>query len=164
MRTSSSSCIEQVSGILDGYASRGVFRGFANGPVRNGTARFKLLWHRNRFFDFILDVPKRALRIAVVLPAVPADSSMYAEFKQFVESRHAEDLPAHRRIDVKKARVRCVNRGGNASLTLTVVDGDYAYGTRKLIQLVHEVYMIFLIDGPYLEYMVAAFELDPDRI
>ncbi len=164
LRTNFTSEIEQVAGILQGYANRGVFRGFSQGPVRKGTARFKLLWHRDRFFDLSLDVPRRVLRFAVVLPDVPAGSSMYAEFKAFIASRHHEDLPAHRRVDANKARVRCANRGGNVTLTLAVVDGDYEYGTRKLIQVVHEVYMAFLIDGPYLEYMVEAFQLDPDRI
>ena len=63
-----------------------------------------------------------------------------------------------------KARVRSSNRGGDVSLTLTVEDRDYEYGARKFIHLVHEVYMVFLSDGRYYEYMVDKFDLDPDRI
>lgn len=156
--------IDQVTALLENYAGRGVFRGFAKGPVTNGTARFKLLWHRDRYFDLILDVPKAELRFAVVLPDVPPDSSMYAEFKQFIASRRADDLPPHRRIDPAKARARCANRKGSVSLTLQILNGDFDYATRKLIHLVHEVYLAFLIDGPYLDYMVEAFHLDPDRL
>ena len=35
--------------------------------------------------------------------------------------------------------------------------------TRKIIQIVHEIFMVFLVDGPYYEYMVEQLGLDPDR-
>ena len=155
---------ELVGGILESYAARAVFRGFSHGPARGGRAIFRMLWHRDRLFELILDVPKKTLRFPLVLPEVPANSPMYREFREFVESRFSDSLPEHRRIDAKKARVRCGNRGGNVSLTLTAVDGDFDYGTRKLIHLVHEVYMDFLLDGRYYEYMIEKFDLDPDRM
>jgi hypothetical protein len=99
----------------------------------------------------------------VVLPEVPAGSSMYREFKEFVKSRQSESLPDHRRIHPKKATVRPSNRSGNVALTLTVKNGDYEYATRKLIHLVHEVYLVFLQEGHY-DYMIEAFNLDPDHM
>jgi hypothetical protein len=99
----------------------------------------------------------------VVLPEVPARSAMYRELKEFVESRQAANLPAHRRIDRKKARVIPANRGGNVGLTLTLKGADYEYATRKLIHLVHEIYLVFLYDGAYYDYMVEVFNLDPDH-
>ena len=89
---------------------------------------------------------------------------MYRQLKEFVASRQSENLPEHRRIIKQKARVRCTNRGGNVSLALVVEDGDYEYGARKLIHLVHEIFLGFLIDGPYSEYMVEAFDLNADGI
>ncbi len=149
--------------LLEDYAARGVFRGYSRAEDRRGKAVFRILWHRNRLFEFIVDPAKATLHFPVVLPDVPADSSMYREFREFVESQHSETLPEHRRIDPTKARVRCGNRGGDVSLTLQVVGNDYQYGVRKLIHLVHEIYMAFLMDGPYFEYMVEAFDLDPDH-
>lgn len=89
---------------------------------------------------------------------------MYREFKEFVASRHSETLPEHRRVDPAKARVKCGNRGSNISLTLTVEDGDFEYGVRKLIHVVHETYLDFLPDGRYYDYMLEIFNLDPDRM
>lgn len=155
---------ELVGGILETYAARAVFRGFSHGPVRGGRAIFRMLWHRDRLFELLLDVPRKTLRFPVVLPEVPANSPMYREFREFVESRFSDNLPEHRRIDAKKASIRCGNRGGSVSLTLTALDGDFDYGVRKLIHLVHEVYMDFLLDGRYYEYMVEKFDLDPDRM
>jgi len=52
---------------------------------------------------------------------------------------------------------------GTVSITLSVKDGDFDYGTRKIIQIVHEIFLIFLEDGPYFEYMMEHLGLDPDR-
>jgi hypothetical protein len=152
-----------VAGILENYANRGTFKGFSRGPVRAGTAKFKILWHRDRFFDLILDTKKKTLRFPVVLPEVPAASPMYREFKQFVASRHSASLPAHRRIDPKKAVVKPSNRSGNVALTSAVKNSDYEYATRKLIHLVHEIYLVFLQEAHY-DYMIKAFNLDPDHL
>ena len=154
--------LPHVGDILESYANRGVFRGFSRGPADSGRATFKLLWHRDRFFELILDLRRKTLRFPLVLPDVPP--GMYLEFKAFLESRHSAELPEHRRIDPGKARVASANRGGKVSVTMQVLDGDYAYATRKFIHLVHEIFMVFLIDGPYYEYMVEAFDLDPDRM
>lgn len=156
--------MEIVAAVLEDYAKRGIFRGFSRGPTRAGKAVFKMLWHRDRNFELILDPARNTLRFPVVLPQVPAASAMYAEFQQFVDSRFAADLPDHRRIDKSKVAIRCANRKGDVSLTLTVLDGDYQYSTRKLVNLVHEVFLVFLFDGRYYDYLVETFDLDPDRL
>lgn len=150
-----------MAGVLQGYADRAVFRGFSRGPVRAGRIVFKITWHRDRLFELILDTRKRTLAFPLVLPKVPPRSAMYREFRRFLESRSSKKVPAHRRIDPKKAAVRCVNRRGKVSLTLLVLTGDYEYGARKIIHLVHEIFLEFL--GEYFEYQVEAFDLDPDR-
>ncbi len=86
---------------------------------------------------------------------------MYAKFKEFLDSRHSEEIPEHRRIDPRKARARCLNKAGDVSLTLSVEDGDYEYGARKIIHLVDEIFKNFL--GDYYEYQVEHLGLDPDR-
>lgn len=156
--------VETVAGLLEEYARRGVFRGFSRGRDQGGKATFRMMWHRDRFYDFILDVQKQTMRFPLVLPNVPNNSSMHKEFKEFLKSRHSEDLPEHRRIDRQRAEVRPYNRGGNLSLSLKVKDGDYEYGARKFIHLIHEIFMVFLYDGRYYEYMIENFDLDPDTM
>jgi hypothetical protein len=113
-------------------------------------------------FDLVLDPKRGTLRFACVLPNVPPDSAMYREFREFVRSRHGEELPGHRRIDKTRAEVRPYNRTGDIALTLRVKDGDYDYGAEKLVHLVHEIYLDFLCDGRYRDYMIANLGLDPD--
>jgi hypothetical protein len=155
---------DAVGKTLEEYAERGVFRGFSRVGVKNGKEHFKMMWHRDTMFELVVDAEKQTLRMPVVLPSVPDDSDMYTHFKTFVKARQAETLPDHRRIDSARAEIRPFKRGGNVSLTLKVLDGDFEYGTRKLINLVHEVYLDFLYDGLNYDYLVETFDLDPDSL
>jgi len=122
-----------------------------------------MVWHRDRVFDFIFDANRGTMRFPLVLPDVPADSKMYSDLKAFIKLRQSGELPDHRRIDARKVQVGSYVRSGNVSLILTVRNGDYRYGARKLINLVHEIFLVFLADG-YYDYMIEAFDLDPDRM
>ena len=125
---------------------------------------FKTMWQSDRSFEFEVDLRKDTMSFPAVLPDVPAHSSMYWEFREFVESRQSAGVPDHRRIDPAKVQVRCGNRDGNVSLTVAVKDGDYEYAVRKLVGLVNEVYMVFLYGGGYDDYMTDTFGWDPDRM
>ena len=124
---------------------------------------FWLLWHSNRIFELVLDAEKDTLRIRTLLPRVPVRSPMYRELKAFVNSFFSDERPDHRRIDAKRARLRPTNRRGTVSLTLTFRNGEYDYGTRRLVHLVQEIFLSFLADGPYIDYRVENLGLDPDR-
>ena len=146
---------------MEDYARRGVFRGFSKQPSPEGIAAFRMIWHRDRSFDLIVDTQKQTISIPEVLPRVPED--IYTDFKTFVKSRHDAGLPDHRRIDKSKAYVRSTNRRGKVSLRLVVKVGDYEYGLQRLIHLVHETYLMFLANGMYRDYMSeqlgASFEM-----
>lgn len=164
MAGANESQIQLVAETLENYAQRGVFRGFSRGPVRQGKASFKMLWHRDQTFELIFDAPKNTLRFPLVLPNVPAHSAMYQELKQFIAAQHADELPEHRRIDRTHTQIQPSNRGGKVALTAQFVAGQDEYATRKLIHLVHEIFLNFLYDGKYFDYLVETFELDPDKM
>lgn len=155
--------IALVTGILEGYAEKAVFRGFSAHPSSDGKASYRMVWHHDRPFELSLNVPGKSLRFPAVLPGVPARSDMYRELRAFLKSRQTDEVPQHRRVDPAKARLTVSNQRGVVSLALAVRDGDFDYATRKLIQMVHEIFMVFLVDGPYFEYMVERLGLDPDR-
>jgi hypothetical protein len=155
--------IALVTAILEGYAEKAVFRGFSAHPRGNGKAAYRMVWHHDRPFELLLDVPGKTLRFSVVLPGVPARSPMYRELRSFLKVRQSDEMPEHRRVNPAKARLTASNQRGIVSLKLAVKDGDFDYATRKMIHIVHEIFMIFLVDGPYFEYMVEQLGLDPDR-
>ena len=74
-----------------------------------------------------------------------------------------KNYPAHRRVDPAKARLRCSNRSGNIAVSITAANGDYEYAARKLIHTVHEIFMVFLVDGPYYDYLVDELGLEQDK-
>lgn len=154
---------EVVDRALQEYARKGVFRGYSPGETRGTRTCFKVAWHRDQLFECILDTRRNTIRFPVVLPEAPAKSELYGALKDYVKARHSNELPEHRRIDSERAGVRIFNRGGNVSLTMTVKDGDYEYAVRKLIHLVHEIYLDFLSDGRFYDYMVEVLGVDPDH-
>ena len=88
---------------------------------------------------------------------------MYGALRDFLNERQSEAVPEHRRVNPAKARLACSNVRGNVAITITVKDGDFDYGARKIVHIVHEIFLVFLVDGPYYEYMIEQLGLDPDR-
>jgi hypothetical protein len=154
--------VDIVTAVLEGYAEKALFRGFSAHPGR-GKATYRMVWHYDRPFELLLDVPKKTLRFPALLPGVPVRSTMYAALQAFVKERQSPELPDHRRIDSAAARLALANQKGSVSLVLTVKNADFEYAARKIIQVVHEIFLIFLVDGPYYDYMVEHLGLDPDR-
>ena len=115
-------------------------------------------------FELKVNLRSKTLRMPVVLPELPARSSMYRELKAFVASFQSKERVKHRRIDPAKAEVRCSNAAANAGLSVKALDGDIEYAIRKLIALVQEIYLVFLYDGRYYDYLLEVFDLDPDHM
>jgi hypothetical protein len=156
--------IDIVAAVLAGYAERRVFHGFSPGPTSGGKARFQIAWHRGRVFELTFDARSGTLRLPELLTGIRADSTMYEDLKAFIRSRQSDDLPDHRRLDARRIQTRTYNRGGNILLVLKVKDGDCEYAVRKLVHLINEIYLTFLADGKYFDYLVETFNLDPDRM
>jgi hypothetical protein len=163
LRTNLSSTKQDaVTKTLESYANRGVFRAFSRVSASKESVSYRMQWHKEKFYDLVFDVSRNSLRFLVVLPKTPR--SMYDDFKKFVAGRQSEEVVAHRRIDPKKVRLSCSHKNGNISLLLISKDGDMEYATKKLINLMHEVFMVFLRDGLYYEYVIETFEIDRDQL
>ena len=152
-----------VGDTLEDYAQRGIFQAFSRHQQGRQRGEFQVLWHRNQLFQWNWDGGKRSLRIACVLPGVPAKSSMYRQFKAWLKQRQDPALPAHRQCDPDKLTLKTYNRGGDVALTMQLLDADTEYGVRKLVALVNEIYLDFLSSGLYFDWLVETFDLDPDK-
>jgi hypothetical protein len=152
----------QVADILRAYAQRGMFRGYAEKPPRGSKHTFSLLWHYNRQYPFVLDLAADVVSFPELLPDITARSPMAAELKEFLRPFSTGEVPAHRRIDPDLGRLALKSQKGALTLAMTVIGGEYEYCTRKLVHLAHEIFMVFLWDGPYYDYRVASLGLDPD--
>jgi hypothetical protein len=155
------SALSNACSLMEDYARRGVFRGFTTQRLRGGVTVFRFVWHRDRIFEIEIDPRNGTIAIPAALPGVPADSALYRDFKAFLKSHHDRSLPDHRRIDPAKTRLRCANRRGSVCITAAVKDGDLQYALQRLIHLIHETYVLFLVNG-YQDYMVEQLGADPD--
>jgi hypothetical protein len=138
---------------LQTYAERGVFRGFSEGKP----GQFTFVWFYQHPMELMVDTKAHVLRFRQLLPGVAARSALAKELKDFLQARHDEALPDHRRIDRKRAEVTLTNRGGGVSLALTVKRNDYAYGVNRLVNLVHELFMHLRAEYP--EYLMENFDV-----
>ena len=154
----------RVGDILRGYANRGMFRGFAAKPPQGRRWTFNILWHYNRQYPFVLDLAARRVSFPGLLPGIPARSPMAGELKDFLNAFSTEAAPEHRRIDGNLGTLALGSRQGAFTVALEVNGSHYEYCTRKLVHLAHEIFMVFLWDGPYYEYRVQNLGLDPDGV
>jgi hypothetical protein len=155
---------EIVEQVLRGYVDRGVFRSLGAAVTRGGQTAFTLVWHHGRSFRVVVDPTARTVSFPAVLPAIPARSPMLGELRHFTGQFTSSVLPPHRRVDPEKGRLRLTPRPTGVSLSLTVLGGEWEYCTRRLVHIAHEIYMVFLPDGPYQEYRVQKLGLDPDAV
>ena len=146
----------QVERLLRRYADRGVFRSFHVSKTRGGKLSCKFEWLTERPLTAVYDPKTDALEFRNLLPGVAAASPMYAELKAFARERADPRLPDHRRIDPKRAAVKCSNRKGAVSIVISFKKGDREYGVARAVKLVNEIFLSFL-RGPYFDYMVANF-------
>jgi len=139
------------------YANRGVFRGLDEVNTRHGKQSFKFVWLGDRPLEVDIDTQKALLTFKHVLPNVPSNSVLYSDLKRFLKSRSDCDVPKHRRIDGKRAEVACVNRAGNVSIALKVRNNQYAYGLKRLVNLVHEIFV--QLNDSHPDYMCENFDM-----
>ncbi len=147
----------RVEALLRERARRGVFRSFAASQGRGGRRVFTFVWLKERPLRLRFDPARGVLEFRHLLPEVPARSALYRDLRAFLKQRQSPRLPAHRRVDPKRATVRCRNRSGSVSVSLETLDGDLDYLTTKALKLVNEIFLGFL-KGPYYEYMAAHFD------
>jgi hypothetical protein len=152
------SAASQVGAVLQAYAERGVFKDYRATRGRNEVSHFDFEWLYGQPFSLSCDARHQRLTLSDLLPGVKADSMMYRELKEFLKGRAEADVPEHRRIDPERATVTPRLRDGVLSLELTLAGEDYEYGTRKLVNLAHEMFLF--LSEYWADYMWENFELN----
>ena len=151
-----------VQEALVGYAQRGMFQAFGEQAGRNGHHAFSFRWHLDTTLHLDYDPARLTLTVRDLLPHVGTRSAMDRELRRFVRERMSPDRREHRRIDPQKATVTVRNRKGMVSLVVAFQDAHVEYGVRKVVNLVHELFVDFLRYPLYFPYLVEHFNLDPD--
>ena len=140
---------------LQAYADRRVFAGFSEGRPVAGRHRFRFSWLGTEPLTLDYTPASGTFVFRALLPDVPARSALYSDIEAFVAGRASTRLPDHRRIDRRRARVRCVARRGAVSLELVATRNFHDYGVNRVVNLVHEVFLYLQEYRP--EYLWAHF-------
>lgn len=137
---------------LQEYADRGVFGGLAVSPPRNGKVEFLFTWRFYRRYTLIVDLKAGSLKVKDFLPNIPGRSALYADLKRFIEARASRDLPPYQRIDTRRVEPALSVRSGNVSVTFKVKNNQYAYATKRIVNLIHQIHNYLSVY--HLEYLV----------
>ena len=151
---------DAVKAELQSYADRGIFRNFTvSQSVRGEALDFRFNWLTESPFQLRLKPRKHELELKDVLPSVPFRSEMDRDFRQFLRARSDEGVIAHRRLDSSRFSFSCRNRNENLSVLIGFNSEDANAVTRTAVNLLHEIFNNFLVEGPYQNYMVEVFHV-----
>lgn len=157
--------LEVVGEVLREYAGRGVFSDCRMVRRRGGNgADYHFGWLYGQPFTLACEPKHGRLSLPDLLPNVARDSLLFKEVKAFLKGRADADLPDHRRVDPARASAAAKLREGMVSLELTLTNAapdareDYAYATRKLVNLAHELFLF--MNEYWADYMWENFQLN----
>ena len=154
--------IEAVTEQLRSYATRGVFREFSATPHGTQRMAYRFVWLTPRPVYAQFDARTNVLKLTELLPGIEPRSAMDKALREFLSGRFSSKLPSHRRLSKALIReLKCVNRGGTVTVSLTCNRKQASAATRQAVNLVSEIFQSFLA-GPYHEYMVVNFDLRED--
>lgn len=144
---------------LQSYADRGVFRNFIVSNSGGSTVDFYFNWLAEVPFHLRLNTNKAELELKDVLPSIPFRSEMDTALRNFITARCDESLPDHRRLDASRFNFTCRNRQQNLSIKIGFDPIDAGDAAKTAINLLHEIFNNFLLEGPYQNYMVEVFNI-----
>lgn len=145
-----STCVETV---IKQYADRGYFRQLTE--QRNGRA-YEFFWINDTPMRLTWSPQSATLQFQDLLPNVPPRSELSREVRKFLAARFETKVPEHRRLDPERVTLVCANRKSSYSVGLKLADAGDEYGPRKLVNLVHEMFVYLNMAWP--EYMYESFD------
>ncbi|OFW24735.1 MAG: hypothetical protein A3H97_20150 [Acidobacteria bacterium RIFCSPLOWO2_02_FULL_65_29] len=145
---------EIVTATLQGYADRGVFRGFSVAPGPRGRQAYRFTWLTRRPTALSFDPRTGVLGFNGLFPA-RSRPGMAADLRALVAGVASRERPAHKRLDARRATVSSSLRRGDWSLTMKVKGSNHAYATRAALNLVNELFLV--LHERYPDYLIEEF-------
>lgn len=144
---------------LQGYADRGVFRGFSVTDAPRGDRRFEFLWLTRRPMVLRLSPARQLLVFERLFPAADRVPGVVEALRAAVRSASSVARPPHRRIDARRAKMTCRFHHGDGSLRLSFVGSARGAGdgaaVRASLGFVNELFL--LLHECYPEYLIGQF-------
>jgi len=152
--------LNSVSRTLDGYAGRGVFRGYTAEPGPRGTRRFRFLWLTRRPMTIQLDPARGRLVFQDLFPAAARQYGVVEAVRAVVASASSAERPAHRRLHPRRAKMTCRFVRGHGSLELALAGSNAEPAVRAALGLVNELFLV--LHECFPDYLIAEFGASPE--
>lgn len=128
-----------VHSSLQAYADRGVFRGLRATPASRGRVAYEFLWLTRTPTRAVFDQARGVLAFPLLFPGI--DKAAAADLAVLVKSRTRRDLPDHKRLDARKARLTSTIRKGDFSLAMEIRGRNHDYAVKKALNLINEMFV-----------------------
>ncbi len=128
-----------------------MFRGFRAIPGSRGRIEYQFLWLTRRPTHAVFDPRAKTLSFPALFPGLSAP----AELKRIVNGRTSRSLPAHKRIDARRARLSCRMRAGDFSLRVEIRGWQVTYGVSHVLNVINELHLALHESQP--EYLIERF-------
>jgi hypothetical protein len=101
------------------------------------------------------DKRRGVLSFPVLFPRAAETPGLVAELKSMVESRSTRAVPAHKRVDARRARIALAVRHGALSLSVRIRGMNHEYAARHALNVINEMFVA--LHQSYPEYLVEHF-------
>lgn len=149
---------DPVTSALQSYADRGVFRGFRATPATRQRIEHQFLWLTRRPMTAMLDSRRKTLTFPSLLPGI--DRGIATELATIVKARTGRDVPPHKRVDSRRARLSSARRNGDLSLAIEIRGQNHAYAVRHALNVINEMFLVLHERHP--EYLVEHFGISSE--
>lgn len=161
MKTKPSAGIDAVREVLEGYATRGVFRSYSELPAKGAKATFRFHWLWNAPFTLAFDTERNAIAFEKLLDSVPPGSPVDLSVRRFLAEAASLERPEHRRVDRGRIAITVSNRSGALTLRFRIKNEEIEPAVRKAVNVVNELLASHLsMEHP--EYLAKTFRLPED--
>ena len=134
-----------------------MFRGFRASPAVRGRIAYEFFWLTRKPMRAVFD-RRGILSFPALLPRAP--KHIVAHMKAMVAERSTTGIPAHKRIDARRAKLNASARKGDLTLSIEIRGRNQDYAVSKVLNLVNEMF-VALHEG-YPDYLVEHFGISQE--
>jgi hypothetical protein len=134
-----------------------VFRGFRPATEPRGRIGYQFLWLTRRPMQAAID-RRGVLTFPALLPKATRD--IVVEIKAMVDERSTRAVPEHKRIDARRARLSCVLRKGDLTLSIEIRGRNHEYAVKHALNLVNDMFVALHEGHP--DYLVEHFGISQE--
>jgi hypothetical protein len=153
--------LARVTSTLEELRWQYAFRHLVMGKARDGRMPYRMLWHYERLYRFVLDLEAGAVIFPSMLPAT-LPPQLLRELKWFLRTSTGIGQDGGAKLDPELGELRVFVQHGALTLSITVINDAYEYCTHFLVRLADQVLLSFLNQPTYSNYRTSFLTMSVD--